>query len=274
MWTFNSVMGRVISLIFFPFRSLDPWFALVFVSFLTGLLMLFIFRLTSNQKGIRQAKDMIKAHLLELRLFKDSLPITLRAQGQILKHNFRYIGYSAKPMLIMLIPLLVILAQLNLWFGYEALRADETTILKVSLKERSAPMDLAVELKVPSGLAIETPPLRLAESGEINWRIRAKEEGSHELRIELAGQSFTKIVTAASKSLMRICPIKTSRLVDEFLYPGEKPLSPKVPVTSVEITYPARRLNFFGLNFHWLIPYLILSILFGFVFKRPFRVEI
>ncbi len=274
MWTFNSLIGRIFALIFLPFRPLDPWFAMVFVSFLTGLLMLFIFRLTSNQAGIRQVKDKIKAHLLELRLFKDNLPVTLKAQGQILKHNLKYIGYSAKPMLIMLIPLLVILAQLNLWFGYEALRVGETAILKVTLKKSVDPFGAEVELEAPPGLVLETPPLRLAEPGEIDWRIRAKEEGIHELRIKLAGQSLAKTVTVAAKPLTRICPLKADRFLDRLLYPGEKPISSRVPVTSVEVAYPAKRLKFLGLGFHWLIPYLVLSILFGFVFKRPFRVEI
>lgn len=274
MWAFSSFIGQIFDLIFLPFRSHNPWFAMVFISFLTGLLMLFIFRLTSDQEGIRRVKDKIKAHLLELRLFKDSLPVTLRAQGQILKHNLRYIGYSAKPMLIMLIPLGVILTHLNLWFGYEALGVGETTILKLALKENADALTLEAAVEAPVGLAVETPPLRLAEPGEIDWRIRANEEGVHELRIRVAGQSLTKTVTVAAKPLAMICPIKAAGFLDGLLYPGEKPISSRIPVTSVEVDYPAKRLNLFGLDLHWLIPYLVLSILFGFVFRRPLRVEI
>ncbi|MDH7511836.1 MAG: hypothetical protein QHH14_02690 [Clostridiales bacterium] len=262
------------ALIFFPFRSLHPWFAMVFISFLTGLLMLFVFRLTSNQKGIRQVKDKIKAHLLELRLFKDSLPVTLKAQGQILKHNLKYISYSAKPMLVMIIPLLVILAQLNLWFGYEALRAGDTALVKVVLKKSVAPFEADVELEAPPGLAVETPPLRLVETGEVYWRIRAKKEGVHELRVKLAGQNVTKTVIVTAKPLARVCPMKSASLLDGLLFPGEKLIPSRTPLTFVEIIYPAKRLNLAGLGLHWLIPYLVLSVLFGFIFKRPFRVEI
>ncbi len=274
MWTFNSFVGRMFALIFFPFRSLNPWFAMVFISFLTGVLMVFVFRLTSNQKGIRQVKDKIKAHLLELRLFKDSLPVTLKAQTQILKYNVQYIGYSARPMLVMLIPLLVILAQLNLWFGHEALRVGETAIVKVALKKSVDPFEAEVELEAPPGLVSETPPLRLAETGEVDWRIRAIEEGVHELRIKLAGQSVTKTVIVAAKRLTRVCPLKSVRFLDGLLFPGEKLIPSQVPLTSIEITYPAKRMNLAGLGLHWLIPYLVLSIFFGFIFKRPFRVEI
>jgi uncharacterized membrane protein (DUF106 family) len=274
MWAFNSLVGNLLSLLFFPFRSQNPWLTMVFVSFLTGLLMLFIFRLTSNQPGIRQVKDKIKAHLLEVRLFKDSLPVTLKAQGQILKHNLKYIGYSAKPMLIMLIPLLVVLAQLNLWFGYQTLRVGETAIVKVSFRDSVDPVGTEITLEASPGLAVETPPLRLEQPREVDWRVRAKAEGVEELTIRLAGQSFTKIVVVGGQRLARICPLKSSRFLNNLLYPGEKPISSRVPVTAVEVVYPAKRLNLFGLGLHWLIPYLVLSILAGFVLKRPFRVEI
>jgi uncharacterized membrane protein (DUF106 family) len=73
MWIFNSFVNTVFELILTPFRNMSPWYGMTVVSFLTGFLMLFIFRFTSNQEGIRRTKNRIKAHLLELRLFKDSM---------------------------------------------------------------------------------------------------------------------------------------------------------------------------------------------------------
>ncbi len=55
---------------------MNPWAAKVFISLLTGLFMLLVFKLTSNQAGLQRTKDRIKAHLLEFRLFKDSIGAT------------------------------------------------------------------------------------------------------------------------------------------------------------------------------------------------------
>jgi uncharacterized membrane protein (DUF106 family) len=121
MWFFNSVIGKIFDILFLPFRGLSPWVAMIVVSFLTGLLMLFIFRATSNQEGIRRIKNKIKAHLLELRLYKDSLAQQLTSQGKILSANFKYFSYALKPMLVMVIPVMLILIQLNLWFGSRSL---------------------------------------------------------------------------------------------------------------------------------------------------------
>ncbi len=271
----NSILGRVFSLLFLPWRSLNPWLAMIFISFLTGLFMLFIFRWTSNQAGIRQAKNTIKAHLLEIRLYKDSLPIALQAYGKILRSNLKYVALSAKPMLVMLLPLLLALTHLNLWFGYEPLRVGDATILKIFWDKNVIPLNTEVELETPDGLAVETLPLRLEEARETNWRIRAEKEGFYVLKIKPGGvASISTAVVVGTRSLAPICPRRSQRFLDNLFYPGQKPLPSFTSIQSVEIKYPARRMTFFGLKLHWLIPYFFLSLVFGFALKRPLGVEI
>jgi hypothetical protein len=275
MWFLNSILNRIFELLFLPFRRLDAWFGMVFISFLTGLLMLFIFRLTSNQAGIKNVKDKIKAHLLELRLFKDNLNVSLKAQGRILGYNLRYIGYSFKPMLVMIIPLILILVQLNFWFGYEPLRPGEPAILKVKLAETAKPVEVEAAVEAPAGLVIETPALRVDEQKEIDWRIRAASTGVHALSFKIGGQSFTKSIAVGPGPWDRISPVKVKRgFLEEVLNPGEKPLPSSGLVKSIEISYPPKRMKLLGLRLHWLIAYFALSIIIGFALKKPFKVEI
>lgn len=275
MWIFNSIFGKIFEFIFIPFRNLSPWIGMILISLLTGLLMLLIFRYTSNQEGIKRVKNKIKAHLLEIRLFKDSLALSLKAQGNILRSNIRYIGYSGKPMLVMIIPLILILIQLNFWFAYQSLRPGEVTILKVKLQEGQNILDLDLKVEFPPSLAIETPPLRIEEQQEINWRLRAREKGLHSLTFEINGQSFTKKIAVAQKPLTRISPLKVQRnFIDELFNPVEAPLSKDIPVKSIEIKYPAKNMNLFGWHIHWIIVYFALSIIFGFALKGVFKVEI
>lgn len=275
MWFLHSIIGKVFSLLLLPWRSLNPWLAIVFVSLLTGLFMLFIFRWTSNQEAIRRVKDRIKAHLLEIRLYKDSLPVTLQAYGKILRYNLEYIALSAKPMLVMLIPLLLILSHFNLWFGYEPLSVGDTAILKVLWKKNVNPLHAKVELEASDALVIETLPLRLEQEKETDWRIRAKKEGVHELRIKTGEPAtISTSVVVGIRSLARISPRRSQRFLDNLLFPGQKPLPSSVSIWVIEITYPARRLMFLSIKLHWLVPYFLLSLAFGFALKRPLRVEI
>jgi len=275
IWILNSVFGKLFELIFFPFQRMSPWVAMALISFLTSLLMLFIFRFTSNQQGIRRVKNKIKAHLLELRLFKDSLGLSLQAQGNILRYNLTYISYSLKPLLVMFIPVMLILIQLNLWFGYQALSPGQEAIIKVKLTNDQNPMVIDLAFELSSSFDIETPALRMEKEREIDWRIQVKEKGIHELRLAVDSQGIVKKVIVGKKSLKKISPLKVRRsLIDELFNPGEAPLPGKLPVKSIGVTYPSKKMNLFGWHIHWLIAYFALSIIFAFALKGIFKVEI
>jgi hypothetical protein len=271
----NGVFGGIFDVLLLPFRGLPPWYGMIVVSLLTAFLMLGIFRLTSDQEGIRKAKNAIKAHLLEIRLFKDNLRVSFRAQGAILRANLRYMACNAKPMLVMIVPLVFILAQLNLWFGASALSPGGTTLVKVKLAAGADPLIVDVGLEPSTGLAVETPAVRIPDEHEIDWRIRAPEKGPASLTFYVAGRTIKKPVAVAGRPLSKVSAMTVGRsFLKQLLYPGEKPLPPDTPVRSIEILYPAKHLGFLGFNLHWLIAYLALSIIFGFAFKGVFRVDI
>jgi uncharacterized membrane protein (DUF106 family) len=282
MWIFNSVIGKIFDLIFFLFRGMNPWMGMIIISFLTALLMLFVFRFTSNQEGIRLVKNKIKAHLLELRLFKDSLSLSFKAQGNILRYNLKYISYSTKPLLVMIIPLILILIQLNIWFGYEALTPGQETILKVKLEEGHSPLDISLSLEPSSGFDIQTLPLRIEEEMEISWRLQAGEKGVHDLALIINGQRLIKKLAVAQKPLSKISPLKVRRnFINELMNPGESPFSRELPIKTIEVKYPAKDISLFGWSIPWLlgippwlVVYFVLSIILGFILKGIFKVEI
>lgn len=248
---------------------------MIFISLLTGLFMLLVFRFTSNQEGIREVKDKIKAHLLELRLFKDSFSVSIRAQGNILRYNLKYIGYSAKPMLIMIVPLILIITQLNLWFGYQSLSPGQRVIVKVKLKEGINPLGIKLSIASSQGLEIETPPLRIEEEREIDWRLRADEEGTMDLVVIIDGERQSKELAISQKSLCRLSPSRVSKgILAQLLSPGEPPLPSDSPIEAIEVGYPSKNMNLLGWHIHWLIVYFALSIIFGFSLKGLFKVEI
>jgi len=254
---------------------MSPWVGMFFISLLTGLMMLFVFKWTSNQEGIRRIKDRIKAHLLEIRLYKDSFSQSLQAQGNILRCNLRYIGYAAKPMLVMILPLILILIQLNFWFGYDSLTPHEKTLLKIKLKDQHNPMETPITVQPSSGLVIDAPPVRIQESNEINWRFFARSEGVHFFTITINKDNIKKSVLVAQKPFTKISPVKTNKnFLQQVLYPSESPIEGLTPVKAVEIQYPTKGLNLFGWHIHWLIVFFVLSILSGFAFKGVFKVQI
>jgi uncharacterized membrane protein (DUF106 family) len=271
----NTAVGGLFDALFAVLGPLGPAAAMAVVSLLVGLFMLFIFKKTSNQSGIRRAKDRIKAHLLELRLYKSDFGQTMRSQGGILTANGRYFLHALKPMLVMIVPILLVLVQLDARFGVRALEPGETILLKVKVEPS---VDLTASepvLEAPSGVVVETPPLRIEEEHEVDWRVRAETAGRHALTIRIGGLTGTKDLAVRQSAPAKVAPLKVrTGGWAELLHPGEKPLAKDSGIVSIEAAYPAARLNYFGWRMHWLVAFFLLSIAFGFGLKGVFKVEI
>jgi hypothetical protein len=65
-----------------------------------------------------RVKNLIKAHFLELRIYKNDIYATLSSQKKILRSNLTHMKLAFVPATIMFIPILFILIQINLRYGY------------------------------------------------------------------------------------------------------------------------------------------------------------
>ncbi len=271
MDVFNTVVTRGFDLLFAPF-SARPWAGLVVVSFLTGLVLLLVFRYTSNQRGIRAAKDLIISHLLEVLLYRDELRVVMRAQARLAKDNLRYLGHALVPLIFMIPLVVVLLIQIDLRYGRRPLRVGERTILAVGLRPGTA--DLAqVSLRAPPGIEIETPALRMPAADEVDWRLRADAPGDYALRIGVGGKEYLKRLVVGRQGT-RLSARREGSAWRRFQSPGEPPLPPEGPIASISVTYPGASLPLFGWRLHWIWPWLLLSLAFGYALKGPLRVQV
>ncbi len=62
--------------------------------------------------------------------------------------------------------------------------------------------------------------------------------------------------------------------VTQILYPSEPPLPGDSPVAAIRIDYPDRALSVFGVDVHWLWPYLLASFAFVLALRKPLGVVI
>lgn len=275
MHVLNVVFGGIVGAILWPFRAASPWLGMIAVSLVTAVLMLEVYKLTSNQAAIRRAKDRIKAHLLEMRLYKDNMRVTFAAQGAIVKANLAYLAANLKPLAVMIVPLVLILAQLSVWFDRAPLRPGEETLVKATLEGSVDPLSAGLELETPPGLEVTAPAVRIPDLHEVVWRVKAVAPGRGRITLRTAGRTIEKSVAIGGRPLSRVSALATrGSFAKRVLYPGEPPLPAGTPVRSVEILYPARSLRAFGLGVNWLVAYLVLSVIFGFAFKGVFKVEI
>ena len=115
----------------------SPGVALWIISAVTGVVMLYIWRYTSNQAAIGDVRQKIAANLLATRLFKDDISVSFRAQRRIIWQAIRLLGYSFQPMIIMMIPFVLIMAQIGLRYEHRPLAVGQKARVKVTLKQGS-----------------------------------------------------------------------------------------------------------------------------------------
>jgi uncharacterized membrane protein (DUF106 family) len=274
----NGLLNGVFDLLLAPFRGLPPVVGLLVLSLLTSIGMLLLFKVTSNQDRLSVVKRRMQAGIYEIRLFKDDLRSIFRSQMEITGHTLNYLRLSLVPMLWMIVPLFLVLVQLQFRFGYAALEPGRETIVKATFGEgflaEGGPGDPHVELGVAPGLRINAPRLWIPSLRELDWRIVVLEPGAHTLRIDVRGESFEKVVDA-SGGLVRRSPVRpSSSFMGQLLYPAEAPLPRAAPVESITIEYPELRVSLFGWKTHWLVAFLIFTLIFSFALRTPLKVTI
>jgi uncharacterized membrane protein (DUF106 family) len=274
MLSLQQLISSLFDLTLRPFQSISPLWGLSLFSLLAGFLMLLIFRFTSDQQRIRETKNAIKAHVLELWLFRDDLRIMLSAQVQILRLNGRYLKLAMKPMLVLIVPMALALLSLEGWFGYRPLHPGEVAIVSMQVSDGEIGLLERASLEANNGLTVETPPLRIPRAKEVDWRVRAYGLGIHNVSMDFSGRRLEKQVVV-SQGLARVSP---SRLRSKFwqglLHPSEPSIPRQSGIERIDIHYPTRFIKIFHWNIHWLLYFFVLSTVFAFGFKRIFRVEL
>jgi uncharacterized membrane protein (DUF106 family) len=271
----NAALRLVFDLLLAPFAAWPPMVSLVLVSLLVSILMLVVFKRTSNQPALAAVKRKIHAGLFEIRLFNDDLRAILRAQGEILRHNLTYLRLSLWPMVFILPPLVLVIAQLQFHYGYEGLRAGRPALLQVDLApDAGAGARPAAALDLPAGLRAQTEAVWIPAESQLLWRLVAEQEGDYELGLNVAGAHLTKTVRVTPLTV-RLSPVRVATgFLSQLLYPAEAPLPPGNPVRAVHLSYPEREVSVLGYRMHWMIPFFALSIAFAFALRGPFKVTI
>jgi uncharacterized membrane protein (DUF106 family) len=280
----NTVLRGIVDVLLIPFAGLPPLVGIVVFSLLLGVAMLFIFKVTSNQAKIDEVKRKIHAGIFEIRLFNDDLRAIFRAQGEVMRHNFRYVGLSLVPMLWMLVPIVLLLAQLQFHWGYEGLEVGKPVMLRVELDEdwsQRVPGSAVTEegrpslaLQAPDGLEVETPALWFPSRNEAAWRIRPTEPGRWNVAISLGDEVVTKSLDATGAIARRSPDRWAPSFGKQLLYPAEPSLPADLPIRAISVPYRDATVWFLGMHLHWIIPFFILSIVFAFALKDRFGVKI
>jgi len=271
----NKVLTFLFGLVYVPLKWLGPFWSLVGISWLAGIFLVWVFGKVSNQDAIRRTRDRLSGELIGLRLFKDDLRVFFGIQFQLLLWTFRYLRHSLVPMLILMVPTIFILIQLNYHYGLRPLRAGEQAVVKVKLRAAAAlTRDSDFTLTAPGNLRIETDGVRIPELREVCWRVRGVAPGRFDVTVSNGQEKVTKQAAVGGR-MEGVSSLRTGEdWLTSLLYPGEAPIPQQSAIESIEIRYPELDIFILGRRMNWLILFLIVSLGLGYAFKGLLRVQI
>ncbi|HSF19709.1 MAG TPA: hypothetical protein VLK65_29580 [Vicinamibacteria bacterium] len=269
----NAPLRALFDIVLAPFSEWHPLVGLTFISLLTAVGLLVVFKHTSNQKALEAVKRKIHAGLFEIRLFNDDFRQILRSQLEILRHNLSYLRHSSVPLVWTLPPLVLLIAQLQFHYGYEGLAVGKPALVKVELGSgHTTDSKPSIALSTPDGIRVDAPAVWIPSLGEMTWRIVPEVPGDYELSIVNGAETVTKTARVVSGTVRR-SPVRVRGFLDELLYPAEPPV-PAGEIQAIHVSYPETNVGVFGFELHWMIVYFVLSIVFAFVLRGPFGVTI
>ena len=269
---FDSCCTRLFDAILYPASGLHPIWGLTLVSVLYAVIAVWLVGKMSDQPLVRTLKARIKGHLLEMWIFRDHTRVVLAAQARIVWGATKLSLGLLPSLLVLMVPTMLALIQLQARYGYQPLQSGDNTILKITFSEAACPDAIDAELEVPDGLQVQSLALRIPAEREVDFRVGAKREGRYGLVIRSGGQTVAKSVQVGA-SAAPLSPVGAGGLVDRILSPVEAAL-PEGPITCVRLEYPQRAIAFWAVQCHWLWPFVVLSVLAALVMKRLFHVEL
>jgi len=285
--TVNRIAGRVMDVILRPFEFFGPEVALILVSGIFGIVALLIFKRVSWQEGIKRTKDQIKADMIAIRLYQDDLGIVAGSVGKIVLRNTKYLCLNFMPILPLLPPFVLVLAQLVVRYGYDPLPVQGSealaselpgtgTMVKIRFKKGEHESAQHLSVSYPDGIQTMGPLVRSAFDGVAFQEIAATAPVDGKIEMKIDGKLVgSKEIVAGERRPKMMQPTRTASSWLAWLWPAEPTFDEASPIQSIDFEYPNR-------NLHWLpggsegilIVFFVASLLFGVAILKPLNIQI
>jgi hypothetical protein len=262
-----------------PLGWLSPVAGLAVVSLVVTTVVLIAVKALSSPADVAAAKRRMHAALLEMRLFKNDEPAMLRAALEVVRSNAVYLMTLALPLAVTTVPLMVLLAHLDSFYGFTGVTPGAAAVVTVHLRSagasgREQTVVPPASLDTSNAVCVETPAIWFPATHDFVWRVRPHSAGRFAMRIQVGANTYAKTLYA-SDSIARLAASRIpARWSDGLFDPFDAILPFAGDVESIDVTYPPRGITLFGYRLHWLVLLSGFSLAFAIVLKKPLGVSL
>lgn len=244
------------------------------VSVVTAVWALLLFKAVTPQARLTETRDRLFGHIYEMGLYQDRLRVVGKIQGDLAKANLKYLGLTLPALVVLTIPMVFTLAQLDARYAHRPFRSGETTVLTVVLAGEAVSSLDRVTLATPPSITVEAGPVRNRIDGSLAWRIRAEDKGAHQLRIMDGSTELGTREMVTGEGLVPLGETSNQSWLHGVLYPGAPPLPKNGSLKELTLRLPPRHTTYLGVELHWLLAFMIFSMVAGLALKDALRVSI
>lgn len=281
----NRMTTRVFDVLMTPFELLGNEIALILVSGLFGIVALLIFKQISWQKGIKNAKDKIKGDMIAIRIYQDDLVVVGSSVVKVFFRNFHYLALNFLPILPLMLPFVLVMAQLVVRYGFApipvqdptvAVLPGEGTMLEVYAADGRHAEIAGMRIDLPAGLKALSPPAVNAADGVCFQEVIATQPGEWEILFEFEdGTRAVKKVVTGEEPVRVMQPERVSDFWTAWLWPAEDTFPSTCPIDRVTLTYPDQELKWLPDGpFCIIIVFFVSSMAFGALILKPLGIQI
>ncbi len=182
MNTAGNILNGFFDFLLLLFRPFPPFWGLLFISLLSGLGMIMVFRLVSNQEKISRLRRRMGGELLGILLHLSSPVTVMKFAGELIWSNTLYLIYLLKPMLVMAIPFMLVWGQLDARYGSTEMDDDYPVTVSVFFED-GLPDRESLEIGV-TGLELIPPVVFIDTLDEVSFRILPYVDSLRSLEID------------------------------------------------------------------------------------------
>jgi len=286
----NYLFTKVFNVILYPFTFINEFWGILFLSILSSVIVLFLYKLVSSPAKIKETKELIKANILAIRLYKDFWKVIVISFGKSLYYTGKYFSLNMIP-LILIIPILApVFSQMLIRYEMRPFKiGDEVTVkakfykdidintLKIKLNtEGLLKPALINNWHINADMQEVKPkikPVFLSAINEIDWKMRVVKEGEG-IALIINGKTYKKSFVSKKDFRGVLSEYKFGKSnIEHILYPGEDIFNDSETLKYISIKYNGKLISFLGTKIHWLIHYLILMLIIVLALKKKFGVE-
>jgi hypothetical protein len=269
--TINYAITKIFDVILYPFSFINDFWGILFLSIVSSVVVLVIYKYVSSPRLIRRAKNQIKSSILSIRLYKDFWRVIVSSFGKSLAYTLKYFVLNFGPILLIIPILLPVFAQMDVRYGMHPFEEGEMFVVKAKFNRSIE--DLDVRLLANRHIEPVMNPVFIKALNEVNWKLKVVNGETTTLEIEVGDRVVKKILfTGDYRGAISNKKLSRSQL-DHFIYPVEDLLPQDSPLEYIYIRHPGKLVSFLGTRIHWIIHYLVLVLIIVLALRKRFNVE-